>query len=249
MTNAQVNYINEEVTVKKMNIFQRIIGIILSPGKVMDSLAEKPRVIFPLIMIAVAQLAFYLVRLPLYQDFLRQATGASSAMVESLTGTKMTPEMIELGVNRGTQQIYYMTPISALFMWLVISVVFFAIFKIAGGQGKFKAYLSVTGYAYIISVLYLILALAVSFFTNSLHLLMPLTSLGNLLPESMKGNFLYGVVKGIDIFAIWYYAVIAIGLTSVSGFKKRTVYAIVAVVFVVGLLIAGGSELALGKYM
>ena len=247
--NTEVSYINEEVPVKGMNFIQRVAGIIHSPGKVMENLAAKPRVIFPLIMIAVAQVAFYLSRFELYKDFLRQSAMASSGFTESLTGTKLTPEMIEQTLPQSITMGLITTPLGSLFMWLLTTVILFAIFKIAGGQGKFKAYLSVVGYAYVISALYLVITAVVSFFTNSLHVLIPLTSIANVFPAEMKGNFLYGMIKGIDLFSIWYYCVIAIGMTVVSGFKKRTVYSIIAGVFVIGLLIAGAGEIAVGSLL
>jgi hypothetical protein len=245
--NTEVSYINGEVPVKGLNFIQRVAGIIHSPGKVMENLSAKPRVIFPLIMIAIAQLAFYLLRFDLYKDFLRQSALASSGFAESLTGVKLTPEMIEKTLPQSIISSFITTPLGTLFMWLLTTVILFAIFKIAGGQGKFKAYLSVTGYAYVISALYLVITAVVSFFTNNLHLMIPLTSLANVFPAEMKGNFLFGMIKGIDLFSIWYYCVIAIGMTAVTGFKKRTVYSIIAGVFVIGLLIAGAGEIAVGK--
>lgn len=232
-----------------LSFFQRIISTFTSPGKLMSDLAAKPRILFPAIMIAFAQLALYIIRLPLYKDFLRKSAIASSELTESLMGTEMTPEMIERSVSAGTIQSYFTTPLGSLFAWLFITVVFFAIFKITGSNGKFKQFLSITGYAYIISVLYIIITFIASFFTGSLHLDMPLTSLATLLSTDMKGNFLYGMLKGVDVFGIWYYTVIAIGLTAITDLKKTTVYSIVAGVFIVGLIIAGAGELAIGAYM
>lgn len=249
MSDIQANIVNGEITAKGMGFFQRLVGVIFSPGKVMEELAAKPRIIFALILTAFAQLTLIVLRMPLYMDFLRKTMTATSAYVESLTGTKLTPEMIEQNLAKSRIQSIITTPLTALFMWVLITVIIFAIVKIGGGKGKFKQYLSVTGYAYVISALYLLITLAVSYFTGSLHLEMPLTSIGNLFGSEMKGSFIFGVLKGIDIFSIWYYAVIAIGTAIVSGFKKRTTYGIVAGIFIVGLIIAGAGEAAMGALL
>ncbi len=249
MSDLQTNLINEELPEKKMGFIQRVVGVITSPGKVMENLAAKPRILFPLFLVAFSQLALILIRMPLYQDSLRKAFQASSKVTESLTGVKVTPEMIEKNLSQGMTTNLITTPLGSLFGWFLITVVFFAIIKIAGGQGKFKQYLSVIGYAYVISALYLLITLCVSYFTGSLHLDIPLTSIGNAFGDGMKGSFLFGMIKGLDVFKIWYYAVIAIGLQVVSGFKKSTIYGIVAIVFTITLLIAGAGEAAMGAYM
>lgn len=249
MSDLQTSITDYNVEIKKLSFLQRILSAFVSPGKLMADLAAKPRVLFPIILIALSQVTLYLLRLPLYQDFLRKTTQASSAFTESLTGMKMTPEMIEKSVTVGTVQSIIMTPLGALFVWLLTTVIFFAVFKIGGAKGKFKQYMSVTGYAYLIMALSLLITLVVSYFTGSLHQEMPLTSIATLLSTDLKGNFLYGCLRSMDVFGIWHYAVIAIGFTAISGFRKSTVYSIVTIVFLIGLILGGASEVAMGAYL
>ncbi|NJD04617.1 MAG: YIP1 family protein [Ruminiclostridium sp.] len=249
MSDFQTSIINEEAAVNKMGFLERVTAVITSPGKVMENLNEKPRILFPLFLIAFAQLALYMIRLPLYQDFLRKSALAGAELAKSLTGIELTPEMVEQSMSQSVIQSIITTPLGSLFGWLFITVIFFAVFKIAGGKGRFKQYLSVTGYAYVITALYLLITLVVSYFSGSLHMGMPLTSIAALFGEEMKGSFVFGMLKGLDVFSIWYYGVMAIGLTVVSGFKKRTVYGIAAGLFFIGLLIAGTGEAAVGAYL
>lgn len=65
-----------------------------------------------------------------------------------------------------------------------------------------------------------------------------------LLPNDMEGKLLYGVANGIDVFNIWHYMVIAIGMAKVSKVKKAYVYGAVGIVFVIGLLITGMQVVA-----
>lgn len=244
MTETQIGYPAGEQPVKRMNLLQRITGILLSPGRTTADLIEKPRLIFPLILVAVSMLALYMARLPLYQDYLRQNTIKSLEYVQSLTGQTITPDMVEQSISRGFTQSVILLPVGSLFMWLLTTVIFFAVFKIFGSKGKFKQFFSITGYAYVITALYFLIVLAASFLTGSLHIDVPLTSLANLFSPDATGGFLYGVAKGIDIFSIWSYCVIAIGLAAVSGFRKRNAYILVAVIFVAGLLITGSMTIA-----
>jgi len=250
MSEVPANYNYSDVpAMEEMGFFKRVTGIVFSPGKTVENLAARPRVIFPLILTAVSLAALYALRMPLYQEFLRKTMEASSEFTESLTGIQMTPELIEQSISSSTISGIATTPLGSLFYWLFTTVVFFAIFKIFGGKGRFKQYLSITGYAYVITVLGYIVVFAASFFTGSLHLEIPLTSLANLLSSDLRGSFMFGMLRGVDLFSIWYFAVIAIGMKIVSGFRKYTSYGIIACAFLIGLIIGGVGELAVGAYM
>lgn len=249
MYNAQISNLNEEVAFKQPGLFKRILWVLTSPGKLMENLAERPRVLLGLILSALSLELVYITRMPLYQDFLRESAMASSGYMESMTGQTMTAEMVEQSLPTSTIMGLIMTPVGAVIGMLFITVIFFAILKLMGGQGKFKAYLSVTGYAYVISALYFLLIIPISFVTGSLHQNAPLTSLATLASPDMAGTFFNGILKGLDIFSIWYYAVIAIGFTVVSKLKKSYVYSVVAGIFIIGLIIAGVGETALKAFM
>lgn len=244
MAETQINYSTGELPANDMNLLQRVKGMIFTPGRTMESLVEKPKLLLPLIMIAVAQLALHLARFSIYQDYMRNTYVQSQGFMESLTGTALTAEAIDGYMSKLLLQEVIGTPLSSLFGWLLTTIIFFVIFKIFGAKGKFRQYMSITGYAYIITVLYLLIVLAVSFFTGSLHMDLALTSVANLLPADMSGSFLYGMANEIDIFLVWYFCVIAIGMAAVSGFKKRNAYILVAAVYAAGLIIAGFGAIA-----
>ncbi len=250
MSHMEIEAVETEIKVNRMNFFERVTGIVISPGRVMADLAEKPRILFPLFLIALQIIVVYSLRLSLFKDSLIQSYSAQSGYLESLSGNAMTPEMLEKSVQQGLVWGLASLPISSLLMWLVITLIFFAVIKIGGGEGRFKHYLSVIGYSHVIYALYLLLVLIISFFTGSLYIDIPLTSFANLLGSDMKGTFLFGIMKGLDVFSIWQYVVMAIGLATVSKFRKKYVcYIFVAVFFIIGLAIAGTGELALGKLM
>jgi hypothetical protein len=237
MSEVQMNLVNEETVYEQPGLLKRILWVFTSPGKLMACLAEKPRILLGLILSLVSLDALYLTHMPLYQDMLRNASLAQIDYMESL-GVTMTPEMIEASLPQSMITGLISTPIAAAIMWLVITLVLFAVLKIMGGQGKFKAYLSVTGYASVISAAYMLIALVAATFTGSLHVDPTLTSLATLVSKDSVGTVVYALLKSIDIFSIWYYVVMAIGLAAVSKVKKSYVYIAVASVFVISVIIA-----------
>jgi len=249
MDNLNANVGGEAVVVSNMGFFQKIAGVIFSPGKTMRSIAERPKILFPLLLAAFSQVIVYLVRYPLYQDFMAETLKKSMEIQKTKFNIELTPQQVDQALQIQSISSLVATPIMTLLVWLIGTAVVYGLLKAFKGQGKFKSYLAVTGYAYIITLLYQLIVIAVSFFTGSLYLMVPLTSLASLLPADMAGTFLFGVIKGIDLFSIWFYAVIAIGLAEASKVKKTTVYTIVGIVFALVLLIAGAGEMAQGMYM
>jgi hypothetical protein len=236
MSDLQIRNINEEVAVKRPGFFKRLLWLFLSPGKLMNELSEKPRVLFWMIFAPVAFVLPFIVRWPLYLDMLRVQTAAQSDYMESLMGIEMTPEMIEQSVSQGSTYGLVAVAGQMLASSLIIALIFFAILKIMGGTGKYKAYLSVVVHSNIIIVLYSLLLIPISYFTNDLHQSVPLTSFATLVSTEDINPYLMGLLVKLDIFAIWRYAVMGIGFAAVSKLKKNTVYIITAVIFLIGLI-------------
>jgi len=249
VTELEVKANEGEVQTERPGLFTRVLWTFISPGRLMKELAQKPRVLLGIVLSILTQEALYFLRMPLLKESMREAAAASAKLVEEYSGQEMTAQMIEKQTDLSLKMTLVSTPVSIILGMIFTAFIFFAILKIMGGQGKFKAYLSVVSYSAVISALYIVVLFGVSFITNSLHQDISLTSLALLAPDSMSGTFLYGILKGIDVFSIWRYSVMAIGFAAVSRIKKPYVYAVVSVVFVIGLVLAGGGELALGKLM
>jgi uncharacterized membrane protein YeiB len=167
---------------------------------------------------------------------LREQIAASTDYMESLMGIEMTPEMIEQSVSQGSVSGLITTGVMMLVSAVLMALIFFAIFKIMGGKGKFKAYLSVVVHSNIIIALYSLLLIPIAYLTNDLHQTIPLTSLATLVPADDVSPALLGLLVKLDIFAIWRYAVMGIGFAAVSQLKKRTAYIITGVVFLIGVI-------------
>jgi hypothetical protein len=191
MSDLQIRTINEDVSVEQPGFFKRLLWVFTSPGKLMAALAEKPRVLFWLIVGAIATDIKYLIRMPLFKDTLRQQAlaQAQSGFYESL-GIEMTPEMIEASLPSSVNIGLISVPLTFIASFLLSALIFFAILKLLGGKGKYKGYLSVVVHANIILVLYTLLVIPISYITGSLHEAPTLTSLATLLSPDIAGTFI-----------------------------------------------------------
>lgn len=238
MENLQVNT-GSAAGVKQMNLVQRILGVIFSPSETMKGLAEKPRILFPILLIALGTPLFYLSRFSLYKDFLRESMEVT--MAQSNMGIEMTAEQMELALKYGAIGGLVSGPFVNLVFWLFYTGLLFAICKIFKGQGNFKQYASVIGYSYVITILYYLISIGVSFFSGKLMFDASLANITNLFAPDMAGSFIYGVIRGIDLFTVWYFTVIGIGISRVSGLGKGKVYPAVFGILLLSVLIGANS--------
>lgn len=236
-----VNNTNKETPVEtiKMNPFQRVLGVIISPEQTMQNLAEKPRILFPIIIQALGMLGLYLLRFPLYMDMLRK--GMELGLAQS--NTQLTPEQIEASLQMGLGITLVAIPLTTLAVWVVVSAVSLGAMKIFKGEGNFKQIASVVGYSYVITLLYLVISAVASFFSGTLMLDASLANLTNLVMPDLKGTLTYGIIRGIDLFTVWYYIVMAIGLTKVGKISKAKAYGVVGVLFIIGLALGATNNM------
>lgn len=232
--NNDDNTLITEYNYPKLNFIQRVFGVIFSPGKVMQSLEQKPRILFSLLLTICIPVVMILSVFPMYKEFLRSSMEAASVK------TNLTAEQIEQALKITSVSGPIMGALAAVAMWFLGALVLWVIIKIFKGQGQYKQILSITGYATVISALSTIVIIITTWFTGVFSQV-NFTSLAALLPD-MKGNFLYGAAKAIDVFSIWQYAVIAIGVATVSKLDKRKAYIIIACIFAVIVIFTGISE-------
>ncbi|MGB4649545.1 MAG: YIP1 family protein [Acetivibrionales bacterium] len=236
MSDTQIKNMDHELPGSRPGFFRRLIWLFASPGRLMEELAEKPRVLFWLILGSVTTAVPFAVRMPLYEEMVRKSIAAQSEYLESF-GLEMTPEMIEAGLSSGLVTGLVTMPFQAAVVFLLTALLYYIIMRIMGGEGKFKAYLSVVVHAGIISVLYTLMLTAISYYTGSLHQTAALTSLASLVSPEDVDPYVYGFLAGIDVFTIWRYVLMAIGFTAVSKLKKKHVYIVTAIIFIIGLVI------------
>lgn len=237
--NIPLNSENNAVTAieYKMNFIQRVFGVIFSPGKVMQSLAQKPRILFALLLTLVIPVAKILAVYPMYIEYSRSLMESQYAKMN----IEATPAMIDQALNVSKYTVLIGGPIGTVAMWFLSALILWVIIKIFKGEGRYKQILSITGYASVISALSAIVTIITTRLTGT-YSLVSFTSLASLLPE-MKGSFLFGAAKAIEIFSIWQYIVIAIGLATVSKLSKKKVYIIIACVFALLVILAGITEI------
>lgn len=95
---------------------------------------------------------------------------------------------------------------------LLLSVIYLVVLKFMKADFDFKNILNVVGLAMIISAVGGILSMIISVVKGELVTIGPVLFLN----ESSTGEKMYSLLLKVDLFTIWFYAVIAVGLSRVS---------------------------------
>lgn len=238
MENIGVN-INgtENQTIKPMNFMQRAAGVVFSPAETMKNISVKPGFLFPLILIAITSFLFIFLNFDMYKEYTLEATRDMMVKMNADIPEEQLLKQVDFSTIIGLVG----APFGGVIGWLIGAAILFAAVKIFKGEGNLKQYLSVTGYAYVIMTFSIILTTVVSHITGTFNMQTSVTSLASLLPTNMEGNFVFGLLNGIEVFSIWYYVVIGIGTSVVSKLEKKKVYSVVAGLYVLFVLFTAAS--------
>ena len=248
--NTPMSEINEP---KPKNFFDRLLGTYFSPADTFREIGRSPAVLMPIIALIVFGFlqGFYLSK---YFDM--ESMFANNPAIQSQTQGEMTPEQKE----RAEQQIAVIakfmkvfvlvsTGVGTLLFALIIAGVFRLVSKVVGAENSFKAVFCVTTYVMLaVGILsFALLALVASFkdpseltYANMRSLLSSNLGaiLGNLLGEDILPKYFMKLLGYVDVFAVWYIALLSIGYAAVSRkLKTATVatwfsilYGIIAVI-------------------
>lgn len=190
-----------------MNLFQRFVGVFVSPGKVFEWLAKEPRWLGALILAAVfAVVSQVMVPAEMMETAMR------TQMMES--GQDLSDADIErfVGISRTFGPVFgviFVGLITLLAGGLVTGVFAF----LMGDNGKFKQYFAVTAHAFLISSLGTLAITPLKVMSGDLQLIIgPGSVLGGMLGDGYLSNFL----RFIDVFMIWALVALAIGATKID---------------------------------
>ena len=230
----------------RLGPFQRLFGVLFSPGETFQDINRKPTWLVPILIAIVTSIAF-----GLFLNWILEA-GWTEFMRKTLAdqATKSGgPPPTAAQVQQATffLKIYFIAVgvLAAPIIYLAISGVFALGMMLMGAQTTFKKILSVVAWSLcsvgIISVLVAIASLMLRD-AESLKELNPqnldtisASNLGAVM-SSDSPKWLRAVASSLDVFSFWMLALLSIGLAAIAG--KRSIKAGSTAVMVVGLWIA-----------
>ncbi len=223
---------------KKMGALSLLVKTITSPGEAMAYISAHPTFLWPIIIVALHQLILLGGRYSLFKDTLKETIVTSS---QQYGQPVPTGQELETLTNISANIALAFAPIMSVIYWLAIAFLVFILVKIFKGEGTFKQYLSIAGYAHIIVVIYYLLSLVISFSTGQLYLDSSLANISNIFAPELRGSYLYGIIRSLDFFTIWFFLVIGMGANKASNRNNNIGYIATAIVFVLYIIVSAFS--------
>ncbi|MGM0873455.1 MAG: Yip1 family protein [Bacillota bacterium] len=210
----------ETTQTKKPSLF----GMIFSPGEQFERIREKPVIWLPLILLSILAM-IVAIFVTMNVDY------------AAISGMEMSAEEEEMAkifaVVIGALGGLFGTPIS----YLIFGGILFGIAKIAKSSVTFKQMFSLMIFISFISMIGQIINQVIIVAIDGDPYIM-LTSLNSFIGADGALGAVLGV---IEVFSIWYYILLAIGLVKVATLSKPVAYIITIVFFSISLIIAAIS--------
>jgi Yip1 domain len=212
----------ETIQKKKPSLF----GMIFSPGIQFERIREKPVIWIPLILFTVIMTIV-------------SAISVLNVDYSAVSGMEMSPEELEMaktfGIAGAAVVGFFVTPIT----YLIFALIFWGIAKIAKTDATYKQMLSFTIFTSFITIIGQILNQLIILAIDGDPAIM-LTSVNSFVGAD---GVLGAVLSTIEVFTIWYYILLTMGLVIVGKLSKPVATIITIVFFVLGLIFAalGGA--------
>jgi len=194
---------------QSQGVFARIIGIFSSPRATMEDIAARPSWVLPLVIMALA--------LGLSGFFLKDLI-----LAQALEEMSKNPNMTEAQIATATKVISLTSSIMPMIFIPVVYLIIAALFLfvgnvILGGEAKFKVPFSVVCWSSLISLLGSFINVPLMLVRGEMTTATSLAFLGG---EDKKSG-LFFLMSQIDLFNLWWLAVLGIGFAAAYKFTNQ----------------------------
>jgi hypothetical protein len=202
---------------RQPNVFEQIIGVFLSPTKTFQAIDEKPNYLVPLILVILISIVIAYAIMPSIMP--AQMEKQREKLVERGMNDEEIDQALATGEKFGSIFGIVGAGVSPIIMLLIAAgLLMFVCSVILGGITSFVKVFSIMTYSWLISLVGSLvkIPLIVKQKTPDIHF-----SPATFWPEDTAKNFLYHFLKSFDIFSIWQYIVLAIGVAVIYKFSNQ----------------------------
>jgi hypothetical protein len=228
------------------SFLSRVTGTFFAPDETLADVARKPDLVAILILLVLTWIPAS-VMIAMRVDFGAQIR----AEMESRGG--MSAEQMEQAMRIGSafsKAVAFFAPLFSLIMLVIVTAIFFFVFRLFGGEGKFGQALSITAYSWLPLSLGSVLSaivLATRTGVTPQDLATLLKSNPAFLVDLATQPVLFGLLSSIDVFVIWSLALLSIGFAHMSRFSKAKSATIVFSLWFTWILVkTGGAAIMAG---
>lgn len=240
-----------EELLEQLSISDAITGVLIGPSETFETLVNTKRKNYWIIPVLLSIVIGVVVTFIFFRDAQlmsglmdKQKTQLEQRMDEQVKSGKMSPEQSKQAIEQAEK---FMDPKSTFFqimgyggvvlvpflMLFVLSLVYLLLLKVLKADVDFGNLLNVVGLPLIITIIGSIISLVLSIVMGTISTLSPAL----ILNEGMVGEKLAEFFTKIDLISIWYYFVVAVGLSKAAKISSGKSYGIVYGVWVFWIVV------------
>ncbi len=230
--------------------FQRLAGVLFSPGETFSDIARKPDVLVPLLLIVI--IGFVTVALTAsHMDWDALLTQQREMMKEK------NPNMSEQDIQRverfqsGAMKVGpWFGPFIVVIMTVITAGVLLLVFRLFGGQGNFMQAWSTVLYAWVPRVIQQIVVsiiIVARGMVNPMEIPTIVKTNPGFLVDMKEQPFLFSLLSSFDIFTIWYLVLLIIGFAIVAKVSRAKAATIILSIWLLIVLIKSGAAGFFGR--
>ena len=228
---------------RKPNVFERVAGVLFSPGETFRDIARRPDIVGPLLLLVVFGFIATALILPRF-DFEAMTAQQTAAM------KKQNPNMTDDDAERiakfgkaSATVMAWVSPLLQLAWFALVAGVLLLAFRMFGGEGTFKQAFSVTLYSWIPRLLQSVVMVIVVLARGTVDPMSMATVVKSnpaFLVDMSEQPVLFSLLSSFDLFAIWSLVLFVIGFSAMAKTSKGKAAAIVVSLWLVTIAIKLG---------
>lgn len=222
-----------------------LFKVLIEPRNTFEALKASAPWILPVVIIFLAVVGFTYINWPYLMDQRIEAFQAS----DQLEPAQKAEIVADMQAKRGAPGVFDIV-IGPVFV-LVFSVLGAAVWLllgnvVSGGDGSFKTLWSAFNFAGMVSVVEMVLKTIMMQMKQSANVY---TSLALLTPDLDTKSYVFRALDAVDIFSIWFFLVMAVGMSVMCKVKAQKATTVALVSFAVWALgIKAGLGTVLGGF-
>ncbi len=227
---------------RPIGVIARMVGTFISPGRTFASLNQQVGHwdwLIPLIVMAIVAMISAYIIMPITQTGARDAT-PEHVQKDATLSEEQQARVQESMEKAGSIAVVVLAPIGAAASLFVQAAIFLALANfILGGSGNYKKTITVASYSTLVGIPGAIVTLPLMLAKGSLNVQV---GPGLLLPTSMEGSYIYHVLTMVNLFSIWQYSLVVIGLGIIADVPTKRTACGVFGLWIVYVLIAAAVQ-------
>jgi hypothetical protein len=228
-----------------MNFASRLLNIFVAPQATFEAEKQKSMWYVPLIL--------FLILTTIGAMWLKPVTMQiqQEKMVESMEKRGMTSEQIDQAQERVQKMsgVWMMVPqllTQAVFVLIVAAVWLFVSNILIGGSGKFPQMISVTAYSWLVVAVGMLIKAPIILSKTPFSISSMNVHFSPAIFLSNNESFFYKVLAQFDLFNVWCFFIVTIGIAVMTGRKTKQVWPMTAVIFLLYFVGAATMQSAFG---